>query len=71
VSQVTPTIHPNFPIGRGVELHTRAFAEATTTAEGEAGMLEAARALALTVWELARSHAARQALARAWAEGAA
>jgi len=68
VSQVTPTIHPNFPIGRGVELHTRAFAEATTTAEGEAGMLEAARALALTVWELARSRAAREALARAWVE---
>jgi amidohydrolase len=65
VSQVTPTIHPNFPIGRKLELHTRAFAEATTTAEGEAGMLEAARALALTVLELARSHAARQAVARA------
>ena len=71
VSQVTPTIHPNFPIGRGVELHTRAFAEATTSAEGEAGMLEAARALALTVWELARSRAAREALARAWVERAA
>jgi amidohydrolase len=71
VSQVTPTIHPNFPIGRGLGLHTRAFAEATTTAEGESGMLEAARALALTVWELARSHAARQALARAWVERAA
>lgn len=68
VSQVTPTIQPNFPIGRGLELHTRAFAEATTSAEGEAGLLEAARALALTVWELARSHAAREAMARAWAE---
>jgi amidohydrolase len=71
VSRVTPTIHPNFPIGRGVELHTRAFAEATRTAEAEAGMLEAARALALTVWELVRSRAAREALARAWAEGGA
>jgi len=70
VSQVTPTIHPNFPIGRGLELHTRAFAEATTSAEGEAGMLEAASALALTVCELARSHAARQAMALAWADGA-
>jgi amidohydrolase len=70
VSQVTPTIHPNFPIGRGLELHTRAFAEATTSAEGEAGMLEAACALALAVWELARSAAARQAMARAWADGA-
>jgi amidohydrolase len=67
VSQVTPTIHPNFPIGRGLALHTRAFAEAATTAEGEAGMLEAARALALTAWELSRFPAARQAVARAWA----
>jgi len=71
VSRVTPTIHPNFPIGRGVELHTRAFAEATRTPEGEAGMLEAARALALTVRELARSRDAREALARAWVECAA
>jgi hypothetical protein len=53
VSRVAPTIHPNFPIGRGLGLHTRAFAEATATAEGEAGMLEAARCLALTVEALA------------------
>jgi amidohydrolase len=70
VSQVTPTIHPNFPIGRDLELHTREFAVATTTAEAEAGMLEAARALALTVWQLARSPAAREAVGRGWAERA-
>ncbi|HEY5656280.1 MAG TPA: M20/M25/M40 family metallo-hydrolase, partial [Myxococcota bacterium] len=29
VSQVVPTIHPNFPIGRDLQLHTRAFAAAT------------------------------------------
>jgi len=68
VSQVVPTIHPNFPIGRGLQLHTRDFAAATTTAEAEAGMLEAARALALTVWQLARSPAGRQAVAGAWTE---
>jgi amidohydrolase len=64
VSRVVPTIHPNFPIGRDVKLHTREFAEATTGPGGQAGLLEAARALALTALELARSPAARQAVAR-------
>jgi len=62
VSQVVPTIHPNFPIvraGERLELHTRAFAEATTGPEGDAGLLEAARGLALTVRELARSPSLR------------
>jgi len=53
VSRVVPTIHPNFPIGEDLQLHTREFAEATTTPRGEAGLLEAARALVLTVNELA------------------
>ncbi len=65
VSRVAPTIHPNFPIGRDLQLHTRAFARATTGPAGEAGLLEAARALALTIHELARSPAARAAVARA------
>jgi amidohydrolase len=67
VSQVVPTIHPNFPIGRELQLHTRAFAAATESAEGRAGLLEAARALALTVWQLARSGSAREAVEGAWA----
>jgi len=67
VSHVVPTIHPNFPIGCGLQLHTRAFAAATESPEGEAGLLEAARALALTVWQLARSRSARDAVAAAWA----
>ena len=53
VSRVVPTIHPNFPIGDRLQLHTRAFAEATTNKRGTAGLLEAARALALTLHELA------------------
>jgi amidohydrolase len=68
VAQVVPTIHPNFPIGTGLQLHTRAFAAATRSDAGRAGLLEAARALALTVWQLARSPAAREAVARAWRE---
>ena len=64
VSRALPTIHPNFPIGRDLQLHTREFAQATTSPEGEAGLLEAARALALTALELARSPEAREAVAR-------
>jgi amidohydrolase len=52
VSRVVPTIHPNFPIGEQLELHTRDFAEATVSARGREGLLEGARALALTVLEL-------------------
>jgi amidohydrolase len=63
VSRVVPTIHPNFPIGTDLKLHTRAFAEATATPSGEAGLLEAARALALTVQELVRDGAVRGAVA--------
>ena len=59
VSRVVPTIHPNFPIGQNLKLHTREFAQATASPSGEAGLLEAARALALTVQELARSPQAR------------
>jgi amidohydrolase len=65
VSRVVPTIHPNFPIGAGLELHTREFAAATTSAQGEAGLLEAARALGLTVHALATSAARRAAVAAA------
>ena len=64
VSQVVPTIHPNFPIGRDLQLHTREFAEATLRPSGEQGLLEAARALALTVHELARCPATRAAVAQ-------
>jgi len=66
VSRVVPTIHPNFPIGEGIELHTRAFAEATAGPAGEAGLLEAARALALTAWELVRRPALRDEVHRAF-----
>ena len=65
VSRVVPTIHPNFPIGSGLELHTRAFAAATASPAGEAGLLEAARALALSVAALVRSPDARAAIAAA------
>jgi amidohydrolase len=65
VSRVVPTIHPNFPIGENLQLHTRAFADATTRDRGAQGLLEGARALALTVLALARSESARAAVAAA------
>jgi amidohydrolase len=67
VSQVVPTIHPNFPIGRDLQLHTREFAAAARSPAGEEGLLEAARAMALTIHTLTRSPEARQAVARATA----
>jgi metal-dependent amidase/aminoacylase/carboxypeptidase family protein len=64
VSRIVPTIHPNFPIGEDLKLHTRSFAEAAASPAGEAGLLEGARALALTIHELARSQAVRKEVAR-------
>ena len=52
---------------RDLQLHTRAFAEATRSRRGEAGLLEAARALALTVLALVEQPALRAAVARAGA----
>lgn len=59
IAEVVPTIHPNFPIGEGIALHTREFAEATASERGEAGLLEGARAMALTVLELVGSDTLR------------
>jgi amidohydrolase len=64
VSQVLPTIHPNFPIGDGLQLHTREFAEAAAGPRGEDGLLEAGRALALTIHELVRCSEVRCRVAR-------
>lgn len=70
VSRVVPTIHPNFPIGDALEIHTREFAEAAASERGLAGLLEAARALALTVLDLARDPAERAAIAAEFASRA-
>jgi amidohydrolase len=68
VSRVVPTIHPNFPIGDGVEIHSRSFAEAVASEAGERGLLEAARALALTVQDLARDASLCAAITSEFAE---
>jgi amidohydrolase len=63
VSRVVPTIHPNFPIGSNLKLHTRAFAEAAASPGGGQGLLEGARALALTIAELVRNPSVRREVA--------
>ena len=68
MSRVVPTIHPNFPIGDGLEIHSRAFAAAVASEAGERGLLEAARALTLTVHELARDASLRAQIAAEFAE---
>jgi metal-dependent amidase/aminoacylase/carboxypeptidase family protein len=68
VSRRVPTIHPNFPIGDGLEIHSRAFADAAASEAGLAGLVEAARALALTVQALAHDPALRAEIAREFAE---
>ena len=68
VSRVLPTIHPNFPIGRNLDLHTREFAQATVSPQGREGLLEAARALALTGMELVEKRAVRDAVRSAFAD---
>ena len=59
---------PNFPIGDGVEIHSRAFAQAVASEAGERGLLEAARALALTVHDLARDASLRATIASEFSE---
>lgn len=52
VSQVLPTIHPHILLKRGVNIHTREFADATITGDGKNAVMEGARCLALTAAEL-------------------
>lgn len=54
VSRVVPVLQPNVPISSGerVEIHTRAFAEATVSPAGVAGMMEGIRGLSLTAYDL-------------------
>ena len=49
----------NFPIGDDIAPHAREFAEATVTERRKAGLLEGARAMALTVLDLVNSPSLR------------
>ncbi len=53
VSQVVPTIHPTIAIApREVLMHTPEFAAATVSEEGEQGLIDAAKAMAMTVIDI-------------------
>jgi len=53
VSRIIPTIQPSLAIApRGVEAHTREFAEAAASEQGKRATIIAAKALALTAVEL-------------------
>ena len=53
VSRIIPTIQPSLAIApRGIEVHTREFAEAAASEQGKRATIIAAKALALTAVEL-------------------
>ncbi|HBR18292.1 MAG: hydrolase [Deltaproteobacteria bacterium RIFCSPLOWO2_12_FULL_43_16] len=52
VSQVLPTIHPHILLRKGINIHTREFADATITEDGKNAIMEGAKCLALTAVEL-------------------
>ena len=53
VSRVVPSIHPYLMLGSGTEIpHTRSFARAVTSDEGESLMMLAVQALAFTGWDV-------------------
>lgn len=52
VSQVLPTIHPHILLKRGINIHTREFADATITDDGKNAIMEGAKCLVLTAAEL-------------------
>jgi len=52
VSQVLPTIHPHILLKKGINIHTREFADATITEDGKNAIMEGAKTLALTALEL-------------------
>ena len=58
ISQQVPAIHPYFKmVCRGVKHHTKEFAEADASEAGLAGMISAAKAMALTALDLTASPA--------------
>jgi amidohydrolase len=56
VSQIVPSIHPHFAIApKEVSAHSPEFAQAAASEQGIKGMLDSARALAMTVADLVTS----------------
>jgi metal-dependent amidase/aminoacylase/carboxypeptidase family protein len=54
VSQVIPSIHPTVKIVEpGIAVHSREFAAAASSEHGHKGLLDAAKAMAMTVADIA------------------
>jgi metal-dependent amidase/aminoacylase/carboxypeptidase family protein len=52
VSHIVPTIQPYVAVGRGALIHTLEFAAAAASEDGMTGMLDAAKAMAMTAVDL-------------------
>jgi len=52
VSHIIPTIQPFIAVGKGAAIHTREFAAAAASEDGIKGMLDAAKAMAMTAVDL-------------------
>jgi hypothetical protein len=53
VSQIVPSIHPNFSVGATAFTHSPQFTAAAITDAAHAGMLQTAKALAMTAIDIA------------------
>ena len=71
VSHVLPSLHPNFriPVADGQGNHTRSFEEAAGKPEAEDAMLQASKALALTVLDAYTSETFREEMRAAFQRG--
>jgi hypothetical protein len=53
VSHIVPSIHPMVAVApRGVGIHTERFADYAASAEGDAGVMDGAKAMAMTAIDL-------------------
>ena len=68
VSYLVPSIHPMIKVaGDGVAIHTVEFAEWARSADGDAAVLDGAKAMAMTIVDLWTSADLREATAKAFA----
>lgn len=69
VSHLVPSIHPMVAVApRGIGIHTERFADYAASAEGDAGVIDGAKAMAMTVIDLWTSPEHLAHLAAAFAE---
>jgi len=68
VSYVVPSIHPMVSVApRGVGIHTAGFADYAASPTGDAGVIDGAKAMAMTIIDLWTSPTALESVANAFA----